>query len=608
MLSQTLNEKQSDLFLPTTVEASEATIDHTYDAIDNRTRLYRRVLKMCLIGFVIYYLVFDETNIDKGDLSSSDYDSNHAGGYLTGKYHFEKHMQADVDQLVAGSVESSIVWDRLAEMTDIYGPRLAGTDALEKSIDWAIENIKSDGLSVTTEEVVVDYWQRHKESLHFLSPTRGPVQMHILGLGYSISTPDPVNGVIAEVIVVHTKDELDQLGQAGKVEGKIVLWNKPFTSYDADYVYRAYGAAWSQEYGAVASLVRSLGPFSLQTPHTGGSSKANIPTAAISAEDADILERSLNRHLKDAEKFPEWPRVKLVMGATTDLESKVSRNVIIELKGREKPEEIVVIGGHIDSWDVGVGAVDDGAGCFIAWETLRQLSQLERPPRRTVRAVFWTSEENTSVGGVVYAKNHPESNTTRHVFALESDTGVFDPYGISFTPGKNRQGGKAGDSPNTDAFDFLTAAGEYFLGSRDDLGYPGAGRHVLPDGEGADIEPLCEQGVACASFVPADPFPLPYSTSPYAIKSAVGAAEGDKNLEGMLGKHKQHPHKSHHQGKHHRHHGHQLEVRRPVDSGYFYYHHTEADTMGAFTPDQLKRSAAVMAIWTYIAAESTVEF
>lgn len=430
---------------------------------------------------------------------------------------------------------------------------------------------------MTTEDVIVDYWQRHEESLHFLSPTRGPLKMHILGLGYSVSTPDPVRGLEAEIIVAHSKEELDQLGSTGQVKGRIVLWNQPYKGYGRDLSFRTSGALWAQEYGAVASLARSLGPLSLQTPHTGAAWPADIPMASISAEDADLLERSLERHLHDPTKF-EWPRVHLVMGATTERNAKVSRNIIIELKGRERPEEVVVVGGHIDSWDVGSGAVDDGAGCFIAWETIRQLSRLERPPRRTVRVVFWTSEENTSSGGVVYAKNHPESASSRHVFAFESDIGVFDPYGIAYNPGRHSQ---------RDAFEVMTHAGNYFLGSRKDLGYTGAGHHVLPNGEGADIDPLCYQGVACAMFTPADPFPLPYPTSPYATEESI---EAFKRLEQQMRRGSS-----------------REDGRRPVDSGYFYYHHTEADTMGVFTPDQLKRSAAAMAIWTYIAAELQVE-
>ncbi|KAG0056547.1 hypothetical protein BGZ83_004570 [Gryganskiella cystojenkinii] len=546
---------------------------------------------------------YDEDDIDLSQDGLLAFDRKSLKDFtLKSRFHFEKHMQTDVDQLVAGSLESRIVWDRLAEMTDTYGPRIVGSEALEKSLDWVLGKLKDDKLNFTTEDVIVDNWQRNHESLHFLSPTRGSVKLHMLGLGGSLGTPDPVNGLEAEVIAVHSVEELKELGEAGLVKGRVVLWNKPFESYDNESAIRVWGALWSQKYGAVAALIRSLGPFSLQSPHTGGMDEAEIPGASITAEDGDLLERSLKRHQQDPEQFPYWPKVKLIMGATMELDAKISRNIIIELKGREKPEEIVVIGGHSDSWDVGSGAVDDGVGCFIAWETIRQLSKLERPPRRTVRAVLWTSEEvKISAGGVTYAKNHPETNTSRHVFAFESDTGVFDPYGITFTPGRK------GDQVQEESFEYLTAAGKYFMGSRKDLGYPGAGQYVLPVGHGADIEPLCDRGVACAHFTPADPFPLPYSTSPYAIPNHGR----DKNKEEV----KRQPHHRYHHPKHprhrhnHRHGKHEIvdQPRRPIDNGYFYYHHTEADTMSAFTPDQVKRSAAVMAIWTYIAAEGDVE-
>ncbi|KAG0060309.1 hypothetical protein BGZ89_012370 [Linnemannia elongata] len=594
------------------------------DATIHRRRLRIGFFKLCLVAVAFYTLFWmpldDDSHDDDNILNERSSSRHHAAQkahlksrnehhnrHLAKKYGFEKHMNAAVEQIVEGTLESNIVWDRLAEMTDTYGPRIVGSDALEKSIDWIVGKVKADNLSVTTEDVVVDYWQRNQESLHFLSPTRGPVKMHILGLGYSVSTPDPVNGLTAEVLVVQSKEELDQLGEAGEVKGKIVVWNRRFDSYDTSFMYRLEGAVWAEKHGAVAALVRALGPFSLQTPHTGGSIAAKIPTASISAEDADLLERSLKRHQQDTEQYPDWPKVKLVMGATTDLDARVSRNIIVELKGREKPDEVVVLGGHIDSWDVGSGAVDDGIGCFIAWETIRQLSRLDQPPRRTVRVVFWTSEENTSVGGVVYARNHPESTDSRHVFAFESDTGVFDPYGIGFTPSQTQRN-LLRDPKSITPMDYLTA-GEYFLGSREDLGYPGAGRHVLPNGGGADIEPLCEKGVACAHFMPADPFPLPYSTSPYALTKPPLEQDDDEPEEHPQhhGKHdRNHLHRRH---RHHRHHYHPEEApRRPVDSGYFYYHHTEADTMGAFTPDQAKQSAAVMAVWTYIVAESDIEF
>ncbi|KAG0304124.1 hypothetical protein BGZ98_005897 [Dissophora globulifera] len=328
-------------------------------------------------------------------------------------------------------------------------------------------------------------------------------------------------------------------------------------------------ATWAQEHGAVGVLVRSIGPLSLQSPHTGNSYAAKIPAASVSVEDVQLLSRSFKRHRENSEKFPEWPKVKLTMNAKTELSSRVSRNIIIELKGRETPEEVVV--------------------------TLRQLSKLERPPRRTVRAVFWTSEENGSPGGRVYAANHPETNTTRHVFAFESDSGVFDPYGIQFTAGK-----RAKDDPLANSFEFLTAAGKHFMGRRKDLSYRGAGSHVLPNGGGADIAPLCKQGVACAQFAPADPFPLPYSTSPYYVKESP-ANEGDdedEDEDDLMGedRHRRHGH------RHYRH-GHGHGQRHGHGHHHKHHHHHDENDVAA-----VKNSAAVMAIWTYIAAESRVEF
>ncbi|KAG0048338.1 hypothetical protein BGZ83_006684 [Gryganskiella cystojenkinii] len=629
-----MSEKKYSL-LPTTAEEAEAAIaapaytetaenDATTAATAARRRKMRvGLLKLSLFAFIFYYLFLmpfgddDQENEDWKSRHGRRHGRRHGGKHgchgrkkRDEKFKFEDHMQTEIDKLVAGSLESSIVWDRLAEMTDTYGNRIAGSEALEKSIDWIVDKIKGDGLSVTTEDVVIDFWQRNEESLYFLSPTRGPVKLHMLGLGFS--APTVKEGIKAEVIVVTSKAQVEDLGKQGLLKGRIVLYNKPFESYDKDVSYRGNGALWAQEYGAVAALVRSVGPFSLQTPHTGNSAAAKIPAASISAEDAELLARSLKRHQENPEQFKEWPKVHLTMNAFTDLKSKVSRNIIVELKGRERPDEVVVVGGHIDSWDVGSGAVDDGAGCFIGWETIRQLAKLDRPPRRTVRAVFWTSEENGSPGGRVYAANHPETNTTRHVFAFESDNGVFDPYGIRFTGGRRA----ADEQGETTSSEFMTAAGEHFLGSREDLGYPGAGQWVLPNGGGADIGPLCRQGVACAQFTPADPFPLPYSTSPYAIKKPSADDDNDEDVEdddlksAIADQEQEHRRRRLHRRQHRHHHGEDEQSdppRRAVDSGYFYYHHTEADTMNAFTPNQAKNSAAVMAVWTYIAAESNVE-
>ncbi|KAG0348780.1 hypothetical protein BGZ54_004534, partial [Gamsiella multidivaricata] len=410
-----MSEKTKYSVLPTTTEevSNDPTVVAASTVQEDATALRRKrrigFFKLCLVAFAAYVLLWPSTDADDDEGGSNGRSGLGRLGRLRrgchgrkeheSKYKFESHMQADIDKLVAGSLESSIVWDRLAEMTDTYGNRIVGSEALEKSIDWIVEKVKGDGLDVTTEEVVVDYWQRNEESLYFLSPTRGPVKLHMLGLGFSVPTPpehDKNGGLEAEVVVASSKAEFDQLAEAGSVKGRIVLFNKPFESYGADVTYRGNAAVWAQEYGAVAVLVRSIGPLSLQTPHTGNSYPGKIPAASVSIEDAELLARVYERHQKDPEQFPDWPKVRLSMKAETALKSKVSRNIIVELKGRETPDEVVVVGGHIDSWDVGSGAVDDGAGCFIAWETLRQLSRLDRPPRRTVRAVFWTSEENGS--------------------------------------------------------------------------------------------------------------------------------------------------------------------------------------------------------------------
>ncbi|KAF9335335.1 hypothetical protein BG006_000336 [Podila minutissima] len=565
-------------------------------ATRRRRRLRIGFFKLCLVSMIVYALLWPTSDPEHGEKRTGGrpHHVNRRPKNMP-PFSFEKHMQGDVEQIIAGSLESNIVWDRLAEMTDTFGHRLVGSDALEKSIDWILAKAKADNLSVTTESVTVDYWQRNHESLYFLSPTRGAVKLHMLGLGYSVSTRDPVNGLEAEIIVAHSKGDLDALAAQGLVRGRIVLWNKKFESYNIDSIFRVQGAVWAQEHGAVASLARSAASLSLQSPHTGAAKPAKIPMASVSAEDADLLERALRRHQQDPQAFPDWPKVKLTMSATTELDARVSRNIIFELKGRERPGEVVVVGGHIDSWDVGVGALDDGAGCFIAWETIRQLSRLERPPRRTVRVVFWTSEENTGVGGRVYAKNHPETTDERHVFAFESDMGVFDAYGIAYTPGLRDD-----DSMALSSTQYLEAAGDFFLGSRKDLGYPGAGKHVLPRGFGEDIEPICNRGVACVEFISADPFPLPYSTSPWAVPEPPEAPK-----KGGKKKHDRRRKKHH---KHHHDKNNKQQARRPLDSGYFNYHHTEADSMSVFTPEQLKTSAAVMAVWTYIAAESEIDF
>ena len=306
-------------------------------------------------------------------------------------------------------------------MCDTFGPRFTGSTNLESAIDWCLAEMKMDGFqNVRGEEVTVPRWVRGNESIELIAPRHRELPM--LGLGGSVGTPP--EGLTADVLVVSGFDDLKQ--RAAEARGKIVLFNVPFTEYHETVTVRTQGAIHAARAGAVASLIRSVGPFSMQTPHTGGMSYADgvkkIPHAAISLEDANMLSRMAARG--------EPVRVRLKMEARM-LADGVSRNVVAEIPGTEKPEEIVIVSGHIDSWDVGQGAMDDGGGCLAAWEAARLILQLGLRPRRTVRVVLWTNEENGMRGARQYAKRH-EADLARHTLAIESDAGVFQPTGFGF--------------------------------------------------------------------------------------------------------------------------------------------------------------------------------
>jgi carboxypeptidase Q len=245
----------------------------------------------------------------------------------------------------------------------------------------------------------------------------------MLGLGDSVGTP--AAGIEADVVIVKSFDDLDR--RAADVKGKIVLYNVPYTDYGQTRPYRSDGPSRAAKLGALATLVRSVGPAGLRTPHTGGlvyaADAPKIPAAAIPTEDADRLQRLADR------KVPV--RVRLSMEAHMDPDA-VSHNVVGEWRGRELPNEILVAGGHLDSWDVGAGASDDGGGCVVTWEAVRLLKQLNLRPRRTVRVVLFTNEENGDRGGEGYRDQH-QAELANHVVMLESDGGIFDPAGFGFT-------------------------------------------------------------------------------------------------------------------------------------------------------------------------------
>lgn len=373
--------------------------------------------------------------------------------------------RANANRLIDAALADSAAWNRIALLTDTFGARFSGTPALERAIDWVLAEMRRDSLeNVRGEPVKVPNWNRGVESLELRSPRRTPLRM--LGLGGSIATPP--KGITAPVLVVTSFDDLR--ARAAEARGKIVLYDVPFTTYGQTVRYRGSGAIEAAKVGAVASLLRSVGPFGMETPHTGGMSYdttgtvKKIPAAAITAEAASMLHRMQDRG--------ERVVVHLHMSARM-LPDTVSRNVVAELTGRETPEEVVVFGGHIDSWDVGTGAMDDAGGVVVAWEALRLMKKLGLRPRRTVRVVGWTNEENGLRGARAYRDRYANV-LDKHILAIESDAGVFSPRGFGF---------RGTDS----AYATVRAVASLLkrIGA-DSVGRPGGG---------ADIGPLIERGV-----------------------------------------------------------------------------------------------------------------
>ncbi len=325
-------------------------------------------------------------------------------------------------RLITEAQSNDFTWQRLAELTDTFGPRLSGSDNLERAIDWAVETMKKDGFTnVHKEPVMVPKWVRGDETLELIAPA--PQKLPLLGLGNSVGTP--AAGLESDVIVVKNFDEMDK--RAAEIKGRIVLFNAEFVNYGTTNVYRTAGPSRAAKIGAIAALVRSIGPTGLRTPHTGATVYADdapkIPAAAIPAEDANRFQRLQDRGVKI--------HVRLSMQAHFDADAQ-SYNVIGEIRGRELPNEIIVVGGHLDSWDPGTGASDDAGGCVVTWDALRLMKKLGLQPRRTVRVVLFTNEENGSRGGNGYRDAHL-AELKDHVMLLESDGGIFDPEGFGYT-------------------------------------------------------------------------------------------------------------------------------------------------------------------------------
>uniref|UniRef100_A0A3P9JUM2 Carboxypeptidase Q n=1 Tax=Oryzias latipes TaxID=8090 RepID=A0A3P9JUM2_ORYLA len=413
-----------------------------------------------------------------------------------------------IDLAVFGAARNRS-YTRLADFTDTIGTRVSGSNNLDMGIKYMYNAMVKDGLDVHLEPVKIPHWVRGKESAQMLLPRTK--SLAVLGLGSSVGTPP--EGIKAEVLVVQSFEELKQ--RASEATGKIVVFNQPFVSYGKTVAYRAFGASEAAKVGAVATLIRSITPFSINSPHTGWQNYQDgvrrIPTACITVEDAELMWRIAQRGQQIV--------VQLNMEAKT-LPDVGSFNTVAEIRGWQHPNQVVVLSGHLDSWDVGQGAMDDGGGAMISWEALSLIKDLGLRPRRTLRTILWTAEEQGGVGAQQYFSLH-KGNMSNFDLVMESDLGTFTPVALQFT------GSDAARKVMEEVVKLLA---------------PINVTKLEDNGEGTDISPWMKVGVPGASL-------------------------------------------------------------HTADSRYFWFHHSEGDTMSVQDPGDMDLCSAAWAVVAYVVAD-----
>jgi Zn-dependent M28 family amino/carboxypeptidase len=353
---------------------------------------------------------------------------------------FAQTTDANAQRVIDHILANSQAFDTLSYLTDNIGPRLSGSKGAALAVDYTTKKFREWGIDVRQEPVTVPHWVRGEERGRLVS--HNDQKLVLTALGGSVATP--ASGITADVVEVTSFDQLAQLGRE-KLAGKIVFYYAPmdmalvesgkaFEAYSKAVVFRGTGASRAAEFGAVAAVIRSVASASLRTPHTGSlrydEKQPKIPAAALTTEDADLVHRLIGKG--------EKVRMHLVLTPRT-LPDAQSFNVVAEIKGSEHPEQIVLIGGHLDSWDLGTGAIDDGSGAVMVMETLRALKVLGIQPKRTIRGVLFMNEENGLRGGRAYFANAAaREEVQKHIAAIETDAGAAPPVGyISTLEGKN---------------------------------------------------------------------------------------------------------------------------------------------------------------------------
>src|SRR5947207_2588885 len=349
---------------------------------------------------------------------------------------FSLQTLSELKQLQHAALDSDYAYRQVAHLANNIGPRLSGSAQAAKAVEYVAGELKALGCEVQLEKVMVPHWVRGEETavlVEFPGQAPNTTQKIVLcALGDSVATPK--DGIEAEVIDVKNFDELKSIPRE-RVAGKIVLFDYPFDkqmaaegrsfqAYGKAVVYRSDGPSAAARQGAIACLIRSVGGADYRLPHTGMTDYAKdapkILACAVTTEDADLIVDLLRQG-------PVKMKLLLTPQTLPDIESA---NVIADIKGSDHPEQVVIVSGHLDSWDLGTGAIDDGAGVAVAMETAHLVRQLHLKPKRTIRVIAWMNEENGSRGSKQYAKDHA-SEFANHFAVNETDGGADHPIGLN---------------------------------------------------------------------------------------------------------------------------------------------------------------------------------
>ena len=397
---------------------------------------------------------------------------------------FSAQTLGDLKRLQQAALSSDYAYKQVAHLANNIGPRLSGSVQAAKAVEYVANELKALGCEVQLEKVMVPRWVRGEETAALVQwpgmAENTTQKIMLCALGASVATPP--EGITAEVVAVRSFDELKALPRE-KVAGKIVVFNYPFdkqmaavgrggAAYERAVVSRGGGPSAAARQGAIACLIRSVGGADYRLPHTGQTKYAEdapkIPAGAVTAEDADLIVDLVRQGTV---------RMKLVLTPQT-LPEVQSYNVIGDIKGTEHQEQVVVVSGHLDSWDLGTGAIDDGAGVAVSMEAANLIQKLKLRPKRTIRVIAWMNEENGLMGSKTYANDHAK-DFGNHFAAMETDGGAGHPLGLNI----------AGKREVKTVLAPVAAI----------LEESGAGMLTLVEHCGADIEPMENAGVPAFS-------------------------------------------------------------------------------------------------------------